>query len=40
MIAVIFEVWPADGRRESYLDHAARLRKLTARYRRLNSHTG
>src|SRR5262249_51936105 len=26
MIAVIFEVWPADGRRESYLDHAARLR--------------
>ncbi|HZT49003.1 MAG TPA: antibiotic biosynthesis monooxygenase [Hyphomicrobiaceae bacterium] len=26
MMAVIFEVWPADGRRESYLDHAARLR--------------
>ena len=26
MIAVIFEVWPADGRRESYLDHAAQLR--------------
>jgi heme-degrading monooxygenase HmoA len=26
MIAVIFEVWPADGRRESYLDHAAHLR--------------
>jgi heme-degrading monooxygenase HmoA len=26
MIAVIFEVSPADGRRESYLDHAARLR--------------
>ena len=26
MIAVIFEVWPADGRCESYLDHAARLR--------------
>jgi heme-degrading monooxygenase HmoA len=26
MIAVIFEVWPADGRRGSYLDHAARLR--------------
>jgi heme-degrading monooxygenase HmoA len=25
MIAVIFEVWPADGRRESYLEHAARL---------------
>jgi quinol monooxygenase YgiN len=26
MIAVIFEVWPADGRRDSYLDHASRLR--------------
>lgn len=26
MIAIIFEVWPADGRREAYLDHAARLR--------------
>ena len=26
MIAVIFEVWPADGRRESYLEHAARPR--------------
>jgi len=26
MIAVIFEVWPADGKRETYLDHAARLR--------------
>jgi heme-degrading monooxygenase HmoA len=26
MIAVIFEVWPADGRRDSYLDHATRLR--------------
>jgi heme-degrading monooxygenase HmoA len=26
MIAVIFEVWPADGRHETYLDHAARLR--------------
>ncbi len=26
MIAVIFEVWPADGRRDGYLDHAARLR--------------
>jgi heme-degrading monooxygenase HmoA len=26
MIAVIFEVWPADGSKESYLDHAARLR--------------
>jgi heme-degrading monooxygenase HmoA len=26
MIAVIFEVWPADGRRETYLDHAVHLR--------------
>lgn len=26
MIAVIFEVWPADGRKDGYLDHAARLR--------------
>ena len=26
MIAVIFEVWPADGRKTDYLDHAARLR--------------
>jgi heme-degrading monooxygenase HmoA len=26
MIAVIFEVWPADGRREAYLDLAAALR--------------
>ena len=26
MIAVIFEVWPADGRREHYLDMAATLR--------------
>jgi heme-degrading monooxygenase HmoA len=26
MIAVIFEVWPAEGRRESYLEHASRLR--------------
>ena len=26
MIAVIFEVWPADGRREHYLDLAAALR--------------
>jgi heme-degrading monooxygenase HmoA len=26
MIAVIFEVWPADGRKPAYLDHAARLR--------------
>jgi heme-degrading monooxygenase HmoA len=28
MIAVIFEVWPAEGRREEYLDYAARLRPL------------
>jgi heme-degrading monooxygenase HmoA len=26
MIAVIFEVWPADGRREEYLDLAGELR--------------
>ena len=26
MIAVIFEVWPADGHKTAYLDHAARLR--------------
>jgi heme-degrading monooxygenase HmoA len=26
MIAVIFEVWPAEGQRQSYVDHAARLR--------------
>jgi heme-degrading monooxygenase HmoA len=26
MIAVIFEVVPAEGRKERYLDHAARLR--------------
>ena len=26
MIAVIFEVWPADGMREAYLDYAARLK--------------
>ena len=26
MMAVIFEVWPADGRKAHYLDHAARLR--------------
>lgn len=26
MIAIIFEVWPHDGRREEYLDIAARLR--------------
>ncbi len=28
MIAVIFEVWPADGRRQEYLDIAADLRPL------------
>ncbi len=28
MIAVIFEVWPAAGRREEYLDIAAGLRPL------------
>jgi heme-degrading monooxygenase HmoA len=27
MIAVIFEVWPADGRRQEYLDLAAALRQ-------------
>jgi heme-degrading monooxygenase HmoA len=26
MIAVIFEVWPADGRKQTYLDIAAELR--------------
>jgi heme-degrading monooxygenase HmoA len=26
MIAVIFEVWPADGRKQTYLDIAASLR--------------
>jgi heme-degrading monooxygenase HmoA len=26
MIAVIFEVWPAEGRKQEYLDLAARLR--------------
>jgi heme-degrading monooxygenase HmoA len=26
MFAVIFEVWPADGRKTDYLEHAARLR--------------
>jgi heme-degrading monooxygenase HmoA len=26
MIAVIFEVWPADGRRQTYLDIAAKLK--------------
>ena len=30
MIAVIFEVWPAAGRRDEYLDLAAALRPLLA----------
>src|SRR5262245_47316094 len=28
MIAVIFEVWPADGQRQTYLDIAVHLRPL------------
>ena len=28
MIAVIFEVWPADGCKAHYMDHAARLRDV------------
>ena len=28
MIAVIFEVWPKEGRRQDYLDIAAKLRPL------------
>lgn len=31
MIAVIFEVEPADGRMDDYLDHAARLRPVLER---------
>ena len=31
MIAVIFEVWPADGRKQDYLDLAASLRPLLDR---------
>jgi heme-degrading monooxygenase HmoA len=30
MIAVIFEVWPADGRKQTYLDIAASLRSELA----------
>ncbi|WP_281915571.1 antibiotic biosynthesis monooxygenase family protein [Caldimonas thermodepolymerans] len=30
MIAIIFEVWPAQGRRQQYLDLAARLREELA----------
>jgi heme-degrading monooxygenase HmoA len=26
MIAIVFEVWPGEGKREAYLDYAARLR--------------
>lgn len=28
MIAIIFEVWPADGRKNAYLDIAAQMRPL------------
>ena len=28
MIGIIFEVWPAEGRKQEYLDIAARLRPL------------
>ena len=28
MIAIIFEVWPADGRKDAYLDIAAQMRPL------------
>jgi heme-degrading monooxygenase HmoA len=28
MIAIIFEVFPAEGKRDAYLDHAASLRPL------------
>jgi len=31
MIAVIFEVWPAEGRKQAYLDLAASLRPLLER---------
>jgi heme-degrading monooxygenase HmoA len=31
MIAVIFEVWPADGRKQDYMDLAASLRPLLDR---------
>ncbi|MBM3547138.1 MAG: antibiotic biosynthesis monooxygenase [Alphaproteobacteria bacterium] len=30
MIAVIFEVWPAEGRKQAYLDIAAELKPLLA----------
>lgn len=26
MIAIVFEVWPAEGKRDTYLDYAARLK--------------
>lgn len=32
MIAVIFEVWPAEGRAQDYLDIAADLRPLVAEF--------
>jgi len=32
MIAVIFEVWPAEGRTQDYLDIAAELRPLVAEF--------
>jgi heme-degrading monooxygenase HmoA len=32
MIAVIFEVWPAEGRTQDYLDIAADLRPLVAEF--------
>lgn len=28
MIAIVFEVWPAEGKRGAYLDYAARLRPV------------
>ena len=31
MIAVIFEIWPEDGRKETYLDLAAELKPLLER---------
>jgi heme-degrading monooxygenase HmoA len=31
MIAVIFEVWPANGRKDDYMAHAARLREELSR---------
>jgi len=28
MIAIVFEVWPAEGKRAAYLDYAARLKPI------------